>query len=309
MKALVTGGAGFIGSHIADRLLELGYGVVILDNLVSGFRENLNPRAEFVMGDITDRQLVNELFQKHPFTIVNHHAAQLDVRKSVDDPVFDATTNILGSLNLLEAARAAGSVELFMFASTGGAVYGEQESFPATEDHPQFPISPYGVTKKSVELYLNYYQKVFGLNYVSFRYTNVYGPRQSAHGEAGVIAIFIEKMLRGETPIIHGTGEQTRDYVFVGDLVDAHERVLKGKRTSQIYNISTAKETSVNDIARELQALIPGASHPSHGPAKAGEQARSVCSYDKIHRDLGWSPVTDLTTGLRETVEWFKQRK
>jgi UDP-glucose 4-epimerase len=308
MRILVTGGAGFIGSHVTDRLIALGHSVVVLDNLVTGFKHNVHPEAQFVQGDITDRSLVRELFDRHRFDVVNHHAAQLDVRKSVSDPVFDAESNILGSLMLLEAARASGSVKLFMFASTGGAVYGEQEVFPASEDHPQNPISPYGVTKRSVELYLNYYEKVFGLNYVSFRYTNVYGPRQSAHGEAGVIAIFIEKMLKGETPTIHGTGEQTRDYVFVTDLVEAHARVLEHMSHSDVYNISTARETSVNQIAHELEALIPGSSAPVHGPAKAGEQARSVCSFDKIHRALGWSPSTSLADGLQQTVAWFRQR-
>ena len=309
VKVLITGGAGFIASHIADAFIERGYEVVILDNLSSGQMENLNPKAEFVHGDITDAKLVQSLFRKHTFDIINHHAAQLDVRKSVTDPVFDCTTNIIGTLNLLEAAREQGKLKRFMFASTGGAIYGEQDYFPADEQHPTRPISPYGVAKRSVELYLHYYEQVQSMKYVSFRYTNVYGPRQSPHGEAGVVAIFTEKLLDGDECTINGDGTQTRDYIYVGDLVRAHMLALDKLQGSDIFNVCTGIETNVNQIFEELsEHTTGGAAKPRHIDAKAGEQQRSVCSYEHIQRVLGWKPEINLKEGLRETVEFFKRK-
>ena len=239
--------------------------------------------------------LVRRIFREHRFDIVNHHAAQLDIRKSVADPVFDAQQNILGSLNLLEAARETGSIKRFMFASTGGAVYGEQDYFPADEQHPTRPIAPYGVAKRSIELYLHYYHAVHGIEYVAFRYTNVYGPRQSPHGEAGVVAIFTEKLLRGEPAIIHGDGKQTRDYVYVGDVVRAQLLALETLKGSDIFNISTGKETDVNEIFQILNELTTnGEATPKYDPAKAGEQQRSACTYMHAERVLGWRPETNL---------------
>ena len=307
MRILVTGGAGFIASHIADAFIDLGHEVVVLDNLSTGMRANLNPKAIFVEGDITDATLVNALFAEYRFDVVNHHAAQLDIRKSVADPAFDAKTNILGSLNLMEAARNQGGVRLFMFASSGGAVYGEQEYFPADEKHPTAPISPYGITKRTAELYLHYYQVVHGLNFVSFRYTNVYGPRQSAHGEAGVVAIFIDRLMAGKDCIINGDGKQTRDYVFIGDLVRAHVLALKNLKGSNIFNICVEKETDVNKIFATLsQHVTDGKAIALHGPAKAGEQQRSCCSYKHIEEVLGWKPEVSLEKGLELTVESFR---
>lgn len=307
MKILVTGAAGFIASHITDAFIERGHEVVILDNLSTGKMENVNPKAKFVQGDITDQQLVKELFQEHQFDVINHHAAQLDVRKSVSDPIFDCSTNILGTLNLLEAAKEQGKLKRFMFASTGGAIYGEQDYFPADEQHPTRPISPYGITKRSVELYLHYYHEVHGIEYTSFRYTNVYGPRQNAHGEAGVIAIFINKLLNGEEPVINGDGKQTRDYVYVGDLVRAHTLVLEKLEGSRIYNIATGIETAVNEIFQHLTDLTTnGRIQAKHGPAKAGEQQRSVCSAKLIEQELGWKPEVNLQKGLEETVRSFQ---
>jgi UDP-glucose 4-epimerase len=307
MKVLVTGAAGFIGSHVSDAFIERGHDVVVLDNLTSGKLENLNPKATFVQGDITDKQLVERLFKEHKFEIVNHHAAQLDVRKSVAEPIFDATQNIIGTLTLLEAAREAGTLKRFMFASTGGAIYGEQDYFPADEKHPARPISPYGITKRSVELYLHYYHEIYGMNYTSFRYTNVYGPRQNAHGEAGVVAIFINKLLAQEQATIHGTGGQTRDYVYVGDVVRAHMLAVEKMTGSDIFNVSTAKETDVNEIFTILSKHTTGGEAKAHhGPAKAGEQMRSVCSYDHIKSALGWEPKVDLAEGLQETVASFQ---
>lgn len=308
LKILVTGGAGFIGSHLSDAFLAAGHRVVILDNLSTGDRRNIPAEAEFVLGDITDRVLVRDLFQRHKFDIVNHHAAQLDVRKSVEDPLFDAKTNILGTLNLLEAAKEAGGLKRFIFASTGGAVYGEQEYFPADEAHPTNPISPYGITKRTIELYLNYYNVIQQMPYTAFRYTNVYGPRQSRQGEAGVVAIFIDRLLAGQPCTIHGTGEQTRDYVFVGDLVRAHLLEIEhGGAGSHIYNVATTTETDVNEVFEILSGLITGGNaKATHGPAKQGEQLRSICSYSLIHGALGWSPEISLQDGLLQTVEAFK---
>jgi UDP-glucose 4-epimerase len=309
VNVLVTGGAGFIGSHIVDAFVGRSDNVVVLDNMSTGSTQNLNPEAEFIEGDITDKDLVQRLFREHRFEIVNHHAAQLDIRKSVADPVFDAQQNIIGSINLLEAAKEIGSVKRFMFASTGGAVYGEQEYFPADEKHPTQPIAPYGVAKRSIELYLHYYDTIHGIPYVAFRYTNVYGPRQSPHGEAGVVAIFAEKLLNGELAIINGDGKQTRDYVFVGDVVRAHLLALNRLKGSDIFNISTGKETDVNEIFEALSTLTTnGKAKAQHGPAKAGEQQRSMCSYDHAKQILGWEPETSLTEGLRETVEFFKRK-
>jgi UDP-glucose 4-epimerase len=309
LKILVTGGAGFIGSHIVDAFVARGDAVVVLDNLSAGSIQNLNPNAEFIEGDITDAALVRRLFRSHRFEIVNHHAAQLDIRKSVADPVFDAQQNIIGTLNLLEAAKEMGTVKRFMFASTGGAVYGEQEYFPADEKHPTQPIAPYGVAKRSIELYLHYYHAVHGMEYVAFRYTNVYGPRQSPHGEAGVVAIFAEKLLNGEQAIVNGDGTQTRDYVYVGDVVRAHILALETLKGSDIFNISTGKETDVNEIFEILSTLTTnGEARPKYGAAKAGEQQRSVCRYGHAEHVLGWQPTMPLIEGLRETAEFFQRK-
>ncbi|HET6401862.1 MAG TPA: NAD-dependent epimerase/dehydratase family protein [Candidatus Kapabacteria bacterium] len=309
MNVLVTGGAGFIGSHIADAFINRGDTVVVLDNLSSGNLDNLNPKAEFIEGDITDAKLVRKIFREHKFEIVNHHAAQLDVRKSVADPVFDCEQNIIGSLNLLEAAKEAGGLKRFMLASTGGAIYGEQDYFPADEKHPTRPISPYGVAKRSIELYLHYYEQIHKIPYIAFRYTNVYGPRQSPHGEAGVVAIFTEKLLDGEECVINGDGLQTRDYVYVGDVVRAHMLALEKLKGSDIINISTATETDVNEIFQILSELTTnGEAKAKHGEAKAGEQQRSVCSYDHATQTLGWRPEMTLIEGLRETVDYFQRK-
>ncbi|HZK76960.1 MAG TPA: NAD-dependent epimerase/dehydratase family protein [Candidatus Kapabacteria bacterium] len=309
MNVLVTGGAGFIASHIVDAFVDRGEDVVVLDNLSSGSVDNLNPKAEFIEGDITDAKLVRKIFREHKFEIVNHHAAQLDVRKSVADPVFDCEQNIIGSLNLLEAAKEVGGLKRFMLASTGGAIYGEQDYFPADEKHPTRPISPYGVAKRSIELYLHYYEQIHKIPYVAFRYTNVYGPRQSPHGEAGVVAIFAEKLLEGEECIINGDGTQTRDYVFVGDVVRAHLLALEKLKGSDIINISTATETDVNEIFQVLSGLTTnGEAEAKHGGAKAGEQQRSVCSYDHATQVLGWRPEMTLLEGLRETVDYFQRK-
>ena len=304
MKVLVTGGAGFIGSHIAEALISAGHSVTIIDDLSMGRLENIPPKTELVQEDIRSER-VRALFEKYRFDAVVHHAAQMDVRKSVDDPMFDASVNIVGSLNLLESCIRTG-VRQFIFASTGGAIYGEQETFPATETHPTFPLSPYGVAKLAVEKYLYVYHEAYGLKYVSLRYANVYGPRQSPHGEAGVAAIFTEKMLAGGEPVINGDGSQTRDYVYVGDVVDANLRTLDYQHCG-IFNVGTGVETDVNVLFRHLRELSGSGCGESHGEAKKGEQKRSVISSALIRERLGWRSTVELRDGLRETVASFKR--
>ncbi len=303
MKILVTGGAGFIASHITDAYINEGHQVFILDNLQTGFEKNINPKAVFIKKDIIDKSL-SELFEKEKFDIVNHHAAQMDVRKSVADPSFDATTNILGTINLLQNCIKTG-VKKFMFASTGGAVYGEQEYFPADENHPTQPLSPYGISKLTVEKYLFFYYAQHKLKYTILRYANIYGPRQNSMGEAGVVAIFSTKLLKGEQPTINGTGEQTRDYVFVGDVVKANVLTIKDD-SCDIYNIGTGIETNVNVLYKTLNNIIGKGQQEKHGAAAPGEQLRSVISSDKIFKKFNWRPSTVLADGLKKTVDFFK---
>lgn len=303
MKILVTGGAGFIASHIADEFINEGHEVVILDDLSTGFEKNINPNAKFVKLNIRDEK-VSDLFKEEKFDVVNHHAAQMDVRRSVADPAFDANTNILGSINLLQNAIKY-EVKKFMFASTGGAVYGEQEYFPADENHPTNPLSPYGISKLSVEKYLYFYFNEYKLNYTILRYANIYGPRQNPFGEAGVVAIFSTKLLNGEQPIINGTGEQTRDYVFVKDVVRANLLTLSDE-VSDIYNVGTGIETNVNELYKILNEIVGKGQEEKHGPAAAGEQMRSVITSEKLFNKFNWKPSTKLSNGLKETAEFFK---
>ncbi|MEX1139606.1 MAG: NAD-dependent epimerase/dehydratase family protein [Bacteroidota bacterium] len=303
MKILVTGGAGFIGSHLVDAYIAAGHDVTVVDDLSSGVRDQVNPKARFVQMDIRDKAL-EEVFRQEKFDVVNHHAAQMDVRRSVADPAFDASVNILGGLNVFENARAAG-VRKVIFASTGGAIYGEQEQFPAAEDHPTRPLSPYGITKLTSEKYLFYYREVFGMNSVVLRYANVYGPRQNPHGEAGVVAIFSSKMLAGQQPIINGDGGQTRDYTYVGDVAKANLRALEVEG-SNVFNVGTEIETDVNTLFRALKEILSPSCREEHAPAKAGEQRRSVISFRRIQRELGWKPEVSLQKGLEATTEYFK---
>ena len=305
MKILVTGGAGFIASQIADAYILEGHEVHILDNLSTGFEKNINPKAIFINSDITSQSILS-LFKKERFDVVNHHAAQIDVRKSVNDPIFDANTNILGTINLLQAAVKTG-VKKFMFASTGGAVYGEQEYFPADEKHPTNPVSPYGITKLCIEKYLFFYKIEYKLNYTILRYANVYGPRQNPFGEAGVVAIFTNKLLKNENPIINGDGEQTRDYVFVEDVVKANVIALNDN-TSDIYNIGTGVETSVNELFAKLNQISGSKASEKHGPAPKGEQARSVITSDKLYKKFNWKPSIKIEEGLKKTFESFKSK-
>jgi len=303
MKILVTGGAGFIGSHVVDEYILLGHEVIVVDNLYSGKIEYVNKKAKFYKIDIRDKNL-EEIFLKEKPECINHHAAQINLRKSVEDPIFDADVNILGSLNLFNLALKY-NVKKIIFASTGGAIYGEQEYFPADENHPIRPLSPYGIAKFTIEKYLEFYRISYGINYVSLRYANVYGPRQDPYGEAGVVAIFTKKMLNNEDPIIFGDGEQTRDFVYVKDVVLANVLALNLNH-ADIFNIGTAVETSVNELFKKLKKLTKSNVKEIHGEPKLGEQRRSVLSFEKAKKILGWYPRFSLDEGLKLTVEYFK---
>jgi UDP-glucose 4-epimerase len=305
MKIVVTGGAGFIGSTVVDLYVSKGHEVLVVDNLVTGKRANLNPKARFFELDIRDPKTADLIRSERP-DVVNHHAAQMDVRKSVADPVFDAETNILGTVALLTAARDA-QVKKFLFVSSGGAVYGEQETFPAPETHPTWPVSPYGVSKRSGELYAHFFKAEYGLPFVAFRYANVYGPRQDPHGEAGVVAIFSGKMLRGEPVTVNGDGKQTRDYVFVGDVARMSALALETEATGPV-NIGTGIETDVNQLAALLLDVSKSKSEVRHGPAKSGEQKRSVVDIRRAAADFGWRPEVSLRDGLAKTVEFFRTK-
>ncbi len=305
MKILVTGGAGFIGSHVVDAYVAGGHEVVVVDDLSTGHRENLNPKARFHQLDVCDPQMVQLIRDERP-AVLNLHAAQMDVRRSVADPLFDARVNILGTINLLEGARRA-NVRRVIFVSSGGAVYGEQERFPAPESHPTNPVSPYGVSKRAGELYAFFYQAEYQIPFFSMRYANVYGPRQDPHGEAGVVAIFTGKMLRGESVTVNGDGKQTRDYVYVGDVARANLLALE-RECAGAVNIGTGIETDVNQLAQLLLEATGSRSEVRHGPVKAGEQRRSVVDSTRAAERLGWRPETSLATGLARTVEFFRSR-
>lgn len=304
MKVLVTGGAGFIGSHLVDRLIEEGHEVVVVDNLSSGKKKNINPEAKFYKVDILSPKL-GKIIQKERPSVISHHAAQIDVRRSVADPIYDAQVNILGLLNLLESAVRSGSKRV-IFASSGGAIYGEQQAYPAPEGHPTHPLSPYGIGKLTSEHYLYYYQEINGLSSASLRYGNVYGPRQDPFGEAGVVAIFTQKMLEGNQPIINGNGQQTRDYVYVDDVVDASVAMINHE-TEGIFNVGTGKETSVNELYRMISELTDTNNKEIYGPEKRGEINRSVLDYRKLHKEVEWEPRVNIQEGLSRTVSYFKE--
>ncbi|MBP9211994.1 MAG: GDP-mannose 4,6-dehydratase [Bacteroidetes bacterium] len=303
MNIMVTGGAGFIGSHVADAYIAAGHSVVIVDDFSSGKPQNVNPKAKVYRMDIQDPAIEN-VFRDEKIEVMTHLAAQMDVRRSVADPKFDASVNVLGFLNLMEAGRKHG-LKKVIFSSTGGAIYGEQDYFPADEEHPNRPLSPYGITKLVTEKYLFFYKEIYGIEHVILRYANIYGPRQNPHGEAGVVAIFTQRMLKGEQPVINGDGKQTRDYVYVGDVVQGNLLAL-GYSGSNIFNIGTGIETDVNQLFRHLRTLTGSSCEEQHIPAKAGEQMRSVITAKKISDQLGWKQTVTLEEGLKRTVEFFK---
>jgi UDP-glucose 4-epimerase len=304
VKILVTGGAGFIGSHVVDAFLKAGHEVVVVDDLSTGRRSNLNPGAKFYQVDIRSPQLADVFMDERP-DIVDHHAAQMDVRRSVEDPLFDADVNVLGSIKVIEQARMTG-VKRFIYISTGGAVYGEPEYLPCGEDHPVNPICPYGASKHTVEHYLYMYQEMYGLEYVVLRYPNVYGPRQDPHGEAGVVAIFTGQMLNGEQVVINGDGHQERDFVFVEDCAGANLLALDAKGSNSIYNLGFGRGTSINEIYTHLKKITGYANTAKRGPEKAGETRRIYLDASHARDELGWVPTIGLEQGLEKTVDYFR---
>ena len=303
MKVLVTGGAGFIGSHLVDRLVQEGNQVVVIDNLSTGKRKQVNKKAQFYKMDIRSKR-IERVFRKERPLIVVHLAAQMNVRLSTEDPVFDAEVNILGTINLLEHAVKHG-VRKVSFASSGGAVYGEQEVFPAAESHRTDPMSPYGISKLAGEKYLAYYTNTTGLRHVVLRFGNVYGPRQEPEGEAGVIAIFSKLMLEGGQPIINGTGKQTRDFVYVDDVVESI-MVTMGEDIQGIFNVGTGQESTVNECYGIIKELTNSSCKDLYGAAKKGEQFRSVVDVRRLREGFDWEPQVSLPEGLKMTVEFFK---
>ena len=307
MRILVTGGAGFIGSHTVDALVATAaHQIAVIDDLSAGKRDQLNPGARFHQADIRDAGAVGRIVAIEQPEVIIHLAAQMDVRRSVADPAFDAQVNLVGFLKLMEAARQYG-LRRVVFSSTGGAIYGEQDTFPADESHPCRPVSPYGVAKFSTESYLFFYKAQYGIDYAAMRYANVYGPRQDPHGEAGVVAIFCGRLLEGKPVTIFGNGEQTRDYVYVGDVVRANVAAVASTVTGSI-NIGTGIETSVNQLYGTLAAVAESDRPPTYAPARPGEQNRSVIAAARAGRELGWSPQVTLEEGLRRTYHFFKER-
>ncbi|MFA6035257.1 MAG: NAD-dependent epimerase/dehydratase family protein [Myxococcota bacterium] len=303
MRIIVTGGAGFIASNIVDGLVAAGHQVAVVDSLVTGKRSNLNPRAEFHQLDIRSAECAEFIRSFRP-DFVDHHAAQIDVRKSVADPAFDAQTNVVGMINVIQASLEAG-VKKMVFSSSGGAMYGEQEIFPAPESHPCRPASPYGLTKQIGELYLEWYARTYGLKYVALRYANIYGPRQDPLGEAGVVAIFTGRMLEGKSVTIFGDGGQTRDFVFVGDVVRANMAALESGHTGSV-NIGTGMETSVNEVYRVLAEATGYRAPAIYEPQRPGEQRRSVIDPAHAVNAIGWRPQVGFAEGIKRTVAWAR---
>jgi len=336
ITVLVSGGAGFIGSHIVDLLIKNNYEVVIVDDLSSGREENINQKARFYRLNITDQKGLAEVFKKEKPDYVCHEAAQISVSFSVRDPIFDAQTNILGTLNLLQCCLLNQQVKGIVFASSGGTIYGEPEHFPITEDYPFRPQSPYGISKVAIEYYLDFYRKTYHLPYIALRYGNVYGPRQDPYGEAGVIAIFIEKMLKGEIPTINGDGEYIRDYIYVEDIAQGNllalqnmvklskviqeegkEKIKEEEKESDTetkpeikrngFNLGTGRGVSVNEIFSLLKEIIKFPHPAYYGPPRAGDLRKNILDCRVISEVLGWQPQFDFPAGLEKTVNWFKE--
>jgi UDP-glucose 4-epimerase len=303
MKILVTGGAGFIASHVADLFIAQGHQVAILDNFSTGKRQNIPANAQFFEADITNRESVAKVISEFKPEVINHHAAHIQVGYSVLNPQFDATSNILGLLNIMEEARLNG-VKKVMMASTGGAMYGDQPT-PFNESMKEQPLSPYGVSKRAGELYLHYYYSQYQIPYVVLRYSNVYGPRQNPHGESGIVSIFAEKMLAGQQPIIYGAGTNTRDYVHVHDVAQANLLALNYGSTG-IFNIGTTTEITANEIFHVLNNALGTNFEEIHGPARPGEQTTSSLDYSLATRTLGWKPTISFQEGIQDLVKSLK---
>jgi len=303
MNILVTGGAGFIASNIVDAYIKLGHKVVVIDDLSTGRKSNLNKAVVFLEMDIRDSKL-ESVFKEHKIEFVNHQAARGDVRASIERPMEYADVNVVGGINILECCRK-NNVKGIIYSSSGGCVYGEPQYVPTTEEHPMQPRDPYGASKACYEIYLQTYRQLYGINYTIFRYPNVYGPRQNPFGEAGVVSIFAKKMITGQDIIINGDGEQIRDYVFIDDVVKGN--LLATERTDNtIYNLGTGVGTSVNAIFDKLRKILDYNKMPVHGPAKSGEVSRSLLSYDKIKMARGWTPAVSFDEGLAKTVNYVR---
>ena len=310
MKILITGGAGFIGSHVADACLEAGHQVVVVDDLSSGNFANLNPAVKFYQLDIRDPAL-DEVFAAEKPDVVNHHAAQISVPRSITEPLLDAQINILGLVNVLENC-VKHHIKKVIFISTGGAIYGEAEEYPTTEDYPPQPLSVYAINKFAGENYLRFYQHQYGLEYTVLRYANVFGPRQIAQGEAGVVSIFVEKLLQDSAPTIYAYPDapegMIRDYVYVKDVVRANLAVLD-RGSNEVFNIGTCEETTTSQLYKTILWQLGKKIQPLKGPARKGDLRRSMLDNSKAFKELGWSPIYSLEDGIRETVTWFKVRK
>jgi UDP-glucose 4-epimerase len=304
MNILITGGAGFIGSHVADAYLALGHRVVIVDDLSSGSLTNVPKEASFVNMSLLDYPALLTLFEREQFQLVSHHAAQTSVPRSAMNPAYDAQVNVVGLIHMLEASKQAG-VQKFINISSGGAVYGESDHLPLTESDPCLPLSPYGIAKAAGEDYLRFYHQVHGLDYCSLRYSNVFGPRQMPHGEASVVPTFIIRMMSGQPPIICGDGMNVRDYTYVDDIVRANVAVLT-RGSAQCYNIGTGKPTTVIDVFEAIAAELGYTGQPQFAPDRPGDLRASCISSAKAERELGWTATVDLATGVRRTADHFR---
>ena len=306
MRVLVSGGAGFIGSNVVDGLVKEGYEVFVVDNLSTGKEKNLNPKARFFKTDIRDKNELDSIFNESKPEVVFHLAAQIDVRKSVENPQFDASINVTGAINVFELA-VKHNARRIVFSSTGGAIYGEPEVLPATEETPVAPLAPYGVSKYCGEQYLHYFKRLFGIERVILRYANVYGPRQDPLGEAGVIAIFTGKIMKNEQPVIFGDGNQTRDYVYVEDVVNANLLAVRGKEG--VYNIGTGVETSVNELVKMFEKVTNKRIVPEYAPPRKGEVQRIALDATKAEKELGFKPEYNLFEGLKKTIRWYMENE
>jgi len=303
MKILVTGGAGFIGSHVVDRYCDLGHEVVVLDNLSTGKEEFVHAKAKLITADITDKDAVARIISEEKPEVINHHAAHIQVGNSVLHPQFDAENNIIGLLNIMEAARQV-PIKKIIMASTGGAMYGNKQT-PFSEDMKEEPLSPYGISKRAGELYLNYYREQYGIPYIVLRYANVYGPRQNPHGESGVVAIFSEMLIAGKTPKINGDGTHTRDYVYIDDVARANVLALDSTETGE-FNIGTTTEISANEVYERVATAFDSPAVAEHGPERPGEQVTSSLDYSKAREKLYWEPSVTFAEGVKRVVAWYQ---
>lgn len=306
MKIIVTGGAGFIASHVVDKYIEAGHQVVVVDNLSSGKESQVNPKAKFVKADITDKDTIQKIIRDEKPEVLNLHAAHIQVGNSVKNPQFDAENNIIATLHIMEAAKDVG-IKKVIFASTGGAMYGNKPT-PFTEEMKEEPVSPYGVSKRSAELYLNYYHEQYKIPYIVLRYSNVYGPRQNPHGESGVIAIFSEMVAQGKRPIINGDGTHTRDYVYIDDVVRANFMALTTNYVGAL-NIGTTTEITTNEVFRKVVEAFGVEMEEEHGAERPGEQVQSSLAFDKAKEILSWQPTVNFDEGVRRVVGWYKSQK